>query len=236
MIDIIDFYVLGNPIDTEIGECRFLKVKEYPTHLNNLRLISMSKPEIIYTFYKLNKDGVYDELLKQLEEESFYKIIATLPDYKEAYFHIFTEVFGGTEPLEKINEKNFDYYRNLVMKMNAQNEEYVNPNPEIQYHLDRSKRVKSQSGEYTSFGDIVVSVVVGANVSFTEINEWTIYQLYMAYHSIGNFKSYDSSTLFATVVPKQKIESWGKHIDLFKTDDHSITMEEFKKTAKIIEG
>jgi len=235
MIDILDFYILGNPIETEIGECRFLTVKEYPTFLSDLQLMSMSKNEIIYNMYKVDKTGVNQEVLSKLEKLSLFEIVLTIPELLNAYSKLFTEVFDNKEILHLINENNFSYFRNLIMKMNAQTEEYINPNPEIQYHLERSKRVKSQTGEYITFGDVVVSVAVGAKMTFRELNDWTIYQLYMAYQSIGNYKKYDTSTLFATVDPKAKIESWAKHIDLFKVDDHSMTMEEFKQTAKIIE-
>lgn len=236
MMDILDFYVLGNPIETDLGECRFLTVKEYPKFLSDLQLLSMSKNEIIYNMYKADKQGVNSEFLSKLEKLSLFDVVLTIPDLLNAYSNLFVEVFKNKEILHLINEKNFTYYRNLIMKMNAQKEEYINPNPEIQYHLDRSKRVKSQAGEYTTFGDIVIAVAIGAKVDFRQLNNWTIYQLYMAYHSIGNYKNYETSTLFATVDPKAKIESWAKHIDLFKVDDHSITMEEFKQTAKIIEN
>ncbi len=42
MID-MEFFITGEPISTELGECRFIKVKEYGQLANYLRLIKMSK-------------------------------------------------------------------------------------------------------------------------------------------------------------------------------------------------
>lgn len=69
MID-MEFFITGEPISTELGECRFIKVKEYGQLANYLRLIKMSKKEIIYVYSKedVNRFGELDELIAELKK------------------------------------------------------------------------------------------------------------------------------------------------------------------------
>lgn len=237
MIDLQEFYILGLPIYTEIGSVKFLLVKEYPEHFLNLQTISMSKLKIKYEYMKLNKDGSLTDFLAELDKLTLFELVSAIPELNESYTKIFDKVFDNQDWINQINEKNFDYYRKLVMTMNCVQEEEINPNPEIQKAMERSKRVKERDREQLSFADIVSSVVGYNGLSYKDINEFTVYQLYMTYYRIAHIKNYDTSTLFATVsTEKVKIESWSKHIDMFTKDKHAISEDEFSRTiGKVFE-
>lgn len=235
MKDIPEFYILGLPIETEIGLVDFIKVKEYPDYYQELHLFSMSKEELIYRLSEVNKNGSLNELIELIKPLSLFQISTMLPDLANAYYKIFTRVFNSEDSLSKINESNFDYYRKLIMRMNVLKEEKINPNPEIQRAIERSKRLKAAEGDRITFADIVSSVVGYNGLSYKDINEFTLYQLYMTYYRIANIKNYDTSTLFATVsAEKINIESWSKHIDLFEEEQHAFTVEQFDKKVKSV--
>lgn len=235
MKDIPEFYILGLPIETEIGLVDFIKVKEYPDYYQELYLFSMSKEELIYRLSEVNKNGSLNELIELIKPLSLFQISTMLPDLANAYYKIFTRVFNSEDSLSKINESNFDYYRKLIMRMNVLKEEKINPNPEIQRAIERSKRLKVAEGDRITFADIVSSVVGYNGLSYKDINEFTLYQLYMTYYRIANIKNYDTSTLFATVsAEKINIESWSKHIDLFEEEQHAFTVEQFDKKVKSV--
>lgn len=235
MKDIPEFYILGLPIETEIGLVDFIKVKEYPDYYQELYLFSMSKEELIYRLSEVNKNGSLNELIELIKPLSLFQISTMLPDLANAYYKIFTRVFNSEDSLSKINESNFDYYRKLIMRMNVLKEEKINPNPEIQRAIERSKRLKAAEGDRITFADIVSSVVGYNGLSYKDINEFTLYQLYMTYYRIANIKNYDTSTLFATVsAEKINIESWSKHIDLFEEEQHAFTVEQFDKKVKSV--
>lgn len=232
MKDIKDFYILGLPIDTEIGQCEFIKVKEYPDYFADLQIMSLNKLHIIYKYRELNKNHELDELINELEKLTLFEIVTGIPEIQMAYYRVFLKVFGNEEVLYKINNKNFDYYRKLVMDMNCIKEETINPNPEIQRFIEKSKRVKQQESDSLTFADIVSSVVGFNGLSYKDINEMTVYQLYMTFHRIAQIKGYDTSTLFATVsTEKIKIESWCKHINLFEEEKYAIEYNKFKQTT-----
>lgn len=235
MKDIPEFYILGLPIETEIGLVDFIKVKEYPDYYQELHLFSMSKEELIYRLSEVNKNGSLNELIELIKPLSLFQISTMLPDLANAYYKIFTRVFNSEDSLSKINESNFDYYRKLIMRMNVLKEEKINPNPEIQRAIERSKRLKVAEGDRITFADIVSSVVGYNGLSYKDINEFTLYQLYMTYYRIANIKNYDTSTLFATVsAEKINIESWSKHINLFEEEQHAFTVEQFDKKVKSV--
>lgn len=232
MKDIKDFYILGLPIDTDIGQCEFIKVKEYPDYFADLQIMSLNKLHIIYKYHKINKNHEFDDVIQELEKLTLFEIVTGIPELQTAYCRVFFKVFGNEEVLYKINNQNFDYYRKLVMDMNCVKEEAINPNPEIQRFIEKSKRVKQQENESLTFADIVSSVVGYNGLSYKDINEMTVYQLYMTFHRIAQIKGYDTSTLFATVsTEKIKIESWCKHINLFEEEKHAIEYNKFKQTT-----
>lgn len=232
MMDIPEFYILGLPIETDIGKCNFLLVKEYPNYFMDLQVVSLSKAQIIYKYNEINKNGNLDEFLEELNKASLLEIGMGIPDISQSYIRLFNKLFDSETIITKLNEDNFDYYRKLIMTMNCMKEEAINPNPEIQKAIERSKRVKAKEGEKFEFADIVSSVVGYNGLSYKDINEFTIYQLYMTYHRIAHIKNYDTSTLFATVsTDKINIDSWSKHIDLFEEESHVSEYNQFKKNT-----
>lgn len=228
MMDMKEFYILGLPVDTPIGHCNFLKVKDYPDYFMSLQIVGLTKNHIISKYSELNKDGSLDEFMLELRNSDMFEIAMGIPELHEAYLKLFNKLFNDENILFDVTKENFDYYRKLVMTMNCLKEEVINPNPEIQAAIERSRRVKSQEGEKLEFSDIVTSVVGYNGLTYSDINEFSLYQLYMTYYRIAQFKNYDTTTLFATVsADKIKIDSWSKHINLYEDEKYAITQDEF---------
>ncbi|MEK4907336.1 hypothetical protein [Niallia sp. FSL M8-0099] len=227
-----EFYILGLPIETEIGLCNFIKVKDYPDFILDLQIISMNKNKVIHDYSVSNKKGELNDFIIKLSEMDFFDIVLGIAELREAYVNVFTKVFNDESVLSKITPDNFEYYRNLVLNMQCIKEEIINPNPEIQRAIERSKRVKAQESSQLTFADMVSSVVVGTGIDYEQINNWSIYKLHMTFQRIAVFQNYDTSTLFATVSSeKMKIESWSTHIDLFEEENHFVTQEQFNKST-----
>ncbi|MGD6876774.1 hypothetical protein [Bacillus infantis] len=232
MMDIKEFYILGLPIQTEIGNCHFIKVQDYPDSFMDLQIVALTKNHIISKYNEMNKDGSLTGFIDELHKIELFEIVAGIPEIKESYFRLFSKVFDEDSVIEKVTQENFYYLRNLVMTMNCLKEEKVNPNPEIQRAMERSRRVKAREGDKLEFADIVTSVVGHNGLTYDDINNFSIYQLYMTYYRIAQFKNYDTSTLFATVAAdKVQIDSWSKHINLFEEETHSIEHDKFKQTT-----
>lgn len=231
--DVEEFYILGLPVKTDIGYCHFLKVKDYPKLYNDLQIFSLTKWHYVHKLMELNKDNKEAERLKDL---TLAQIVHSIDEIRRVYEKVFAHFFQDVNAFSKIQtEQEFDYYRGLILKLSCIKEEEVNPNPEIQKWIEKSRRVKSQQGEKMSFADIVTSVSALKGISYEEINEMTLYQLYMDFYRIASKIDYDTGTLFATVSTEEvKIEGWNKHIDMFEKEKHGLTREEFSKVAGVV--
>ena len=227
-----DTFITGEPIETAIGDCRFFTVREYRKVSQDLSMMSLSKDHIINLMCReKNPEPEYVAFVNHLMTLSLYEIVQRLPEFKEAYDRIFKSAFsnGGWE---KINAGTFTKIRELILKMNCVTEEKINPNPEIQAAIERSKRVKAREGGDLKFGDLVSSIAMYSGIPYKEINDFSIYQLYMSFHRISHIFNYETTTLFATVPgSKVKIENWSKTVDLYEEDKHSVAYDNFKKTT-----
>lgn len=228
-----EFYIFGVPVKTDLCEVRFLKYHEYIQNLSELSMMSLNVLHIYYQYKKMDvtKDKEFDEQLEELKKESLYNIVLSQPSFLQAYFKVFSLVIDNDYAIEQIfdNEELFMKYRQLVMDMNMLSEEQTSPNPEIQKSLERSRRVKQQSAEKQTFSDIVSSIVVGASITYKEVVDMTVLQIYATYYRLNATFAYSTTTLFATVSNSVSIESWNKHIDLWQKESHTIDKEEFKK-------
>lgn len=233
MLNIVDFYVLGIPIDTKIGKCKFITVANYPQFLSHLDVLSFTKDKILYlrSLHDENKETL--EYLKTLE---LLDLVLLHSDIREYYEELFAYLFDDEEAFYRLESRDdFSEIRSIILRMNCVKEEIVNPNPEIQAWIEKSRRVKSQDNGKTTIGDMISSVAVHCGYTYKYISEMTIYQLHMTFSRIANFKNYDTTTLFATVSSdKIDIKSWSEHIDMFTDEKHGISREEFdKKTGSL---
>src|SRR5699024_5262698 len=97
--------------------------------------------------------------------------------------------------------------------------------------IERSKRMKDNG---TDFATIVTSVAAIGGKSYEQINDMTVYQLYMEFQRLAQKISYDTSILFATVAEKVKIDGWNKEIDMFEEEKHALSRSEFSKIADTV--
>lgn len=234
MPDYVEFFVFGLPIETELGYFHPLKVRDYPSHLFHLQTIQSTKEQIIQIYRKLNKGEEFKEIFEQMEKLSLFEIALSDPHVRNSYEKILDKCFNKEKVIDNIqNEEMFDYYRGLILRTNVLKEEKVNPNPEIQAAIERSRRLKNQGQEKFTLSDMVSSVAILSGISYQEIMEWTVYQLHMSFYRVSQLMNYNTGTLFATVTGEMKeVENWSKHIDLFEEEKYYMTHDQFNKNVK----
>lgn len=230
-----DIHIFGEPVETEFGVVNFLTYKQYLLNIIDVSIIGMN---VYHIYHELRKsiDLKDKELVEEVEgikKESLYQIVGNIPRYLDAYIKIFSMVLEDDDKIYEIfsSEENFTYMRNLIMDMNMILEDEVSPNPEVQRGIEMSKKIKNKKSEKQSFVDIVTSVVASTSNSFEDVCNMTVFQVYSIFSRIGAIKEYDTATLFATVGgDTKKIESWAKHIDLYKQEVSAIEEKEFDMT------
>lgn len=234
-----DFFIFGEPIDTELGLVRFLTYREYIRNLAELSLMSMNTLHIYY-YYRKQYEKAFQldnpeviEFLKNIKEVKLIEIVLSDRMMLDNYIKIFKLVIDNCndETLNKIfsNEETFMKIRSLILDMQMLNESEVSPNEEIQSFIDASREVKQQDSEKQTYSDILSTIVVGSGVDYDTIMKWNVLRVYSTYYRISAFKNSDLTALFATVSDKVKFETWQKHIDLFEKEKSGMKMSEFNK-------
>jgi len=228
------FFILGLPVKIKnVGSAHFIKIKQLPEFTLLQNILTINKDKIISMYKQQNMD---EEAINYfINSISLYQWVINIPEVKESYSQLFYFIFKE-DVFDKVNENNFEYLRQLIMDMNCIKEEKINPNPEIQKWIDKSKKFK-QNGEILTFEDIVTSIAVGTGYTYEYINNLSLYQFNLTFQRISAFKSYDTSTLFSTVsTEKINIESWCKNIDLFKEEKDGVSRDEFNKIKGSVFG
>lgn len=228
-----DFFILGTPVSTEIGECHFIKLKDYPQYVNDLSQIAQSKEEIIYNFQNQNKFGQLDNLINDLNASSLLDIVNVMEQLKNAYLRVFKKVFNNSDVFASINEDNFYRVRKLIMDMHCIREAKVSKNPELERFNQKSRALKSENK--TDFSDLVTCVVQFTGYSAADVLDLTLPQLHSHFFRGAAFLNNHAAVIFSTVSPDaaKNIGSWSQHIDLFEEEKHYITDDEARKLEKL---
>lgn len=231
-----NLFIFGEEVGTKFGVIRFLTYREFLSHTSEISLISQNSLHIYYNLKnQLGKQASKESLeaLSHLKEADLLEIVLSTNQLLNAYLKIFQLVFDRNEDMqfEQLfhSRESFYFIRNLVMDMNVITEEKVSPNEEIQKAIERSRRFKQQDSQEQTFVDIVTSIVASTSNSFEDVCRMNVFQVYAVYARVGAIYNYQTSTLFATVAEKVNIESWNKHIDLFKSEDDVISKDDFDK-------
>lgn len=224
-------FMFGEEVATSYGTVRFLKYKEYIDLQWELSIISMNVLHF-YWLYMKDYNSLNDEAKKEvveMKDMSLYQFILKSPNFANAYLSVYKKVLLQSENLEQIfdSEELFIGFRSLIMDMNVLNESPTSPNQEIQKYYDERRKLQQKESGDQDISDVVSSIVVGSPHSFEDVANMTVIQVNLLYSRIAAFKSFDLSTLFATVSSGYKVESWSKHIDLYSKQDLGIEYGKF---------
>jgi hypothetical protein len=226
--NIRELYILGRPIETELGIIHFVKVKDYTSIIKYIPYLQLQKFEILDAIAKMNKD-----IAEDLKDVPFIDMIRELKDVFEVY-NMFEELFlflfkdNVFDYIE--TDEQFEYYKKLIHEMNCIPIEEKNPNPEIQYFINLKKQLERQRSKGgITFESIYTSVWATTG---KEPLDMTIYSMYALFGRIGQFKNFDTTTLYNSVSGEVPIEPWFKHIDLMNSDEAKTTLDEFGRDAQ----
>ena len=239
-----NFYLFGDPIQTTIGEMKFLTYKEYLMYSGYISNISKNSLHIYYdlieqtkkvTGRKKKKEVI--EQAERLKEHSIYQIVVNNEELLSSYIFIFSKVIGE-DNIEKLfqDEETFLFNRRVFMDMNLIKEEEVSPNPEIQKTIEMSRKIKRESTkDNMSPNDIMTAIVAGTGCSFSELREMTVFQVFSMFQRYGTIKNYDATILFSTVSSEVDIVPWSASFNLFDdSSETAIKRSEFDEKTKDI--
>lgn len=187
--DFMQLFGTGQPVKTPIGDCHFIKIKEYVDFSSDLQLMADHKDKIAESMRQVLKDKLdAQDIEEMVSGRNLFQLILMHPLYLDAYQSIFIKVFNDKEIMLKVSNENFMELRSLVLKMHLINEDKKSPNSEIEELNQISKELKS-SDDGADLSDMISAVVATTGIDYSAINEWSLYQLYLTYHRIQKSKS-----------------------------------------------
>lgn len=240
MDNVKDFYIIGLPIDTEIGKLYPTLMEDYPTLLKYLGVLTLEKDDLIISLSAIAKenDG-FQPLVDYAKDVSLFEFAITFKgeDYKGTFIQDiyiqFKELFKfcfKDDVFDKIQDnEEFEYYIQLIKDVNDVQYEKPNPNPEIARFDRLKKKLQDMKGETVTFEAMYSSVLLSSGI---HPNKMTIYQFNKAFDRIGHFKSYDTTTLFKTVDTSGKLDVHPWYSMTKKEEPSLITEEQLNKARE----
>lgn len=123
------------------------------------------------------------------------------------------------------SSEEFEMCRDLIIEINCIPYEKPNPNPEIERYNQMKRLMQKNKGESIDWESMYTSVGLALGRDPDDI---TLYKFHKYFERIAQFKNYDTSTLFATVSDKVKIEPWFKKIEYEEDAPLTISEEQLK--------
>lgn len=232
--DFMQLFGTGQPVKTPIGDCHFIKIKEYVDFSSDLPLMADNKDKIAESMRQVLKDKLdAQDIEEMVSGRNLFQLILMHPLYFEAYQSIFIKIFNDKEIMSKVSDENFMELRSLVLKMHLINEDKKSPNSEIEELNQISKELKS-SDNGADLSDMISVVVVMTGIDYSAINEWSLFQLYLTYHRILKKENHDASVIFATVSSEVKVNGWDDHIDLYAEEKHHLSQKDSESIEKLL--
>jgi len=234
-------YIFAQPEYIEgIGEIYPIKLKDYdefskvsqPLYISKNHFETTEYPLLALIFMGVQYLGINIEQLK----ENFITLFS-LVTHKEVKF-ISEEKYEGflVDKSKFISSHNYDKLREVIMKQNLMFEQKVFKNKLVQDWANKVIEAKSKNSTKISMEDIITTVSVYKGISYEQILEYTIYQIYADFYRIRKIKQYDTDTLFATVSSeKMSIVDFAEDINIFKSpyDDLFVSSEKLNKFKQL---
>src|SRR3972149_6816608 len=102
----------------------------------------------------------------------------------------------------------------------------------VQEWANKVLESRSRNSTKISIEDIITTVSVYKGKDYSELLNYTIYQIYADFYRIRKMKKYDTDTLFATVSSEKfTIEDFAEEINMFKSpyDDLFVSSDKLNK-------
>lgn len=206
-----------------------MTLEEFLSIQGEIQLLLMNGLHMYYAFTKDIKEKKKRKAFWFLRDTDLFDIV-TLTDEKgnfvfEEFFMSYVKIYEmlfDRDTVLKImtNKEIFHEIRDAFMKMQVLKEERVTKYAMTQKAFERRKKMLAeQMGDKAPrMADIASAIVVGTGVSYEEVANYTVYQLYLTYYRVSQFKEYDTTVLYSTVAPKVDVIPWAEHIDMYKAD------------------
>lgn len=211
----------------------FLKITKEKMQLEENELSNMSLA--IFSIAKMYVDefGIGFEIAYKMAIDNFTDLIRLITKKDFELGSVGEEmafIYEENERTFEISESNFDTFREIVLKQNVVVEEKKYKDKVVDKWLKQASKAHSKDGGI-EFAEMLSVVKNHTGMTYKDLMEQNIFQLYLDFKTVVLNKSYDTSILFKTV--SDKIES----VDYTKLNiDEMFEVKEYVTSASAILG
>lgn len=202
-------------------------------HISKNHFAEMDYPLLLLIFMSA-------DYLKLTEEEvvtNFEKLFSLVTNKEVNFYYQESTNTGGFLVDQKffITPDNYDSIRKIIMNQNLMFEQKVYKNKKVQEWANKVWEAK-QKKNTISLEDIITTVSVYKGVTYNQIMDQTLYQLYADFYRIRKMKKYDSDIIFRSVSDNITIEDFAETIDLLHNpyDDLFVDKSKLGKLNKAL--
>lgn len=233
-----EYFVQMKNFETEIGTLHFITVEEYLDFIMSYgTFVQLDKIDLISNLNDLYQDFPELELLlyhAKKEETELFDIIMLSKSFNmglyEGYRQMFEHLFHEDVFHLITTSEEFEYYMDLIKETNSFNNEKPNPNPEIERRNKLRRFLEQSKGNDITFEAMYTSVWLAIKQDPNELT-WLLFE--KLFQRFGQFKNFDTTTLFATVSAESKIEPWYKNLNIEKEKQYIDESEIIKSQKKL---
>ena len=233
-------HIFAQPEHIEgIGDIYPIKLKDYDKFQECSNLLYISKkhfqecdiPLLGLIFMSAEQLGIKEEDLILSFEKLFSLVLR-----KTISLHSNNENFWFQDKIESemkyntiINFFNYDELRTIIMKQNLIFEPKVYKDPLVQEWANKVLESRSKNSVKITIEDFITTVKNFGGLTYEQLMEQTIYQLYADFYRIGKFKQFEQTSLFATVsMEKISIEHFAQSLDMWKSPYDNLFVDSSK--------
>ncbi len=114
-----------------------------------------------------------------------------------------------------ISAHNYDVVRELIMKQNLMFEQKIYKSKLMNQWAEKAIKAKQKNAPNISFEDIITTVSVGCSKHYSDLENYTIYQIYSDFYRFRKTVDYDSNIQFKCAGADLNLQDYAEDLDLF---------------------
>ena len=181
------------------------------------------------------------ELIKEFEK--LFSLVAR-KDFKfvesddNAWFECEYEEDGVVKK-NYINVDNYDAVRTTITKQNLLFEQKIYKTERTRRWAEKALKTKQKKAPKITLEDIVTTVSVSCGKNYSDLQYYTIYQLYSDFYRLRKIAEYDASVHFLCAGAKDlKLQDFAESLDLYHNpyDDLFVDSSKLSGLNKVMQG
>lgn len=236
-----DLFILGEPVKTDIGEARFFTIKDMHILDKHRMMFQFDKHRLLeflkfqdrqsYEYYRIIFEDInYISMIYAFGDEAFRGTMFS--EIYEANREIFKYVFGYDVFEENmLEQEEYDYYFELMAKMNRITPHTINPNPRIRQRDAARQFIASNKGDSVSVEGMISSVALV--MGFSEVRNLTVYQLEEMFGRMTKFDNYIVTRISSFLSSDVDVVSWAGDIKPETKTQKTITDKDLQQTTAV---